>query len=430
MIGMALKAQVDPKMHFGFADKVNDWLEEDKVPAAGIGIIENGRISYVKVFGELKKGTPAPENTIFNVASMTKPFIAMLTLKLVANGTWDMDEPLFHYWVDPDIATDPQTKKLTTRHVLAHQTGFKNWRRQNPNNKLSFDFEPGTKYQYSGEGFVYLGHALEQKFNKSLIELTDSILFKPIGMKDSRLCWDKNMDESRFAFWHDSKGNMYEPSTPKDRGVNAAGSLMSTVEDFCKFGIDLMNGAGLSPKLYDDMISPQVKLSDHDARGLGWEVISGLPDGEYALVHGGSDMGVQTMSVFLPRSKRGIVVLTNGDNGMFVYQDVIKEALDEGQTLLDYVYHAKEHVFIHMSDEALGKIAGTYKDSFGRVLSVIGSDGTLILSGSGVPTVKLYPETETKFFPKEFNYQFEFLSTDSLTISVDGKIDCTAKKIK
>ena len=127
-IGTSLQAQINTKVNISFEDKVQSWLTDNNVPAVGIGIIEDGKIKYIKVLGELKKGVPAPDNAIFSVASITKPVVAMLTLKLVEAGQWDLDEPLFHYWIDPDIATDPLHKKLTTRHVLTHQTGFVNWR--------------------------------------------------------------------------------------------------------------------------------------------------------------------------------------------------------------------------------------------------------------------------------------------------------------
>lgn len=48
----------------------------------------------------------------------------MLTLRLVSSGEWNLDEPLANYWVDPDVASDPRHKLLTTRHVLSHRTGF------------------------------------------------------------------------------------------------------------------------------------------------------------------------------------------------------------------------------------------------------------------------------------------------------------------
>lgn len=181
-----LQAQTNNKVNFHFEDKVNGWLAENNVPAAGIGLIENGEIKYVKVFGELKKGVPAPDNAIFNVASITKTVVTMLTLKLVQTGQWNLDEPLSDYWVDPDVANDSLHTKLTTRHVLTHQTGFPNWRRDHPDGKLAFEFQPGTKYQYSGEGYEYLRRALEHKFGKPLDKLADSLLFKPLGMKDTR----------------------------------------------------------------------------------------------------------------------------------------------------------------------------------------------------------------------------------------------------
>ena len=430
LIEISLQAQVNTKVTLDFEKKVPSWMAENNVPAVGIGIIEGGKIKYVKVFGELKKGIPAPDNTIFNIASITKPVITVLTLKIVEAGQWDLDKPLSDYWIDPDVIDNPYHKILTTRHILNHQSGFLNWRRQHPSHKLTFEFKPGTNYQYSGEGFVYLGRALEKRFNKSLVELSDSILFKPLGMKDSRLYWDKHMDESRFAYWHDSKGNILETSTPKDRGVNAAGSMLTTIEDFCKFGIDVINGASLSSDIYDDMINPHVKINEHYARGLGWEIIKDLPNGEYALEHGGSDQGVKTITMLLPKSKRGIVVLTNSDNGMLVYNQIIKESLDVGESIIKYMSGSVIRWEIDLPDKVLKRYVGTYLDSYGRNLTIFMEDSTLIISGKGVPTVKLCPEKENKFFLKDFDVQFEFADKDSFTVISGGKVDCTAKRVK
>ena len=146
-------------------NQIQQLLKEHKIPALGIGVIRDGKLKHVKVFGELKKGEPAPVNTIFNVASLTKPIVAILTLKLASSGKWSLDEPLDKYWIDPDLKNDPRHKKLTTRLVLSHQTGFPNWRWLTKSKKLEFVIEPGTKYQYSGEGFEYLRKALRTNSN-------------------------------------------------------------------------------------------------------------------------------------------------------------------------------------------------------------------------------------------------------------------------
>src|SRR5688572_8038368 len=87
--------------------------KEQKVPAVEVGVVRDGRGREVKVYAELADGVPAPYDAIFNVASLTKPVVTMLTLRLVSMGKWDLDEPLAKYWTDPDVAADPRAKQLT-----------------------------------------------------------------------------------------------------------------------------------------------------------------------------------------------------------------------------------------------------------------------------------------------------------------------------
>ncbi len=326
-------AQQNGKVIIDYQTKVQSWLKEYKVPAVGIGIISDGEIRQVMVFGDLKKNDPAPYNTIFQVASLTKPVTAMLTLKLVCMGQWQLDEPLYKYWTDPDVINDPRHLKLTTRHVLTHQTGFDNWRWNNPSKKLTFNFDPGTKYKYSGEGFEYLKHALEHKFNMPLDRLADSILFKPLKMYDTWYVWNDKIDTSRYAVPHDTIGNMLD--IPKNPIPFASDFLKTTIEDYCKFAITFTNGAGLSEDVYKDMISPQSTSSKYESFGLGWGIMKELNNGEFALIHGGDDAGSHTIAILLPLSKRGLVVFTNGEKGTEVIKKTIIESLDIGQEIVD-----------------------------------------------------------------------------------------------
>ncbi|MEY4904059.1 MAG: hypothetical protein RLZZ292_1874 [Bacteroidota bacterium] len=173
-VPMLVAAQLDTTRIasiFNNDTEIEKWLVQNNVPALGIGVIKAGKLQQINVFGEQKKGTPASYNTIFNVASLTKPITTMVTLKLVSLGKWDLDAPIGKYWTDPDVANDPRSKRLTTRHILSHQTGFLNWRYLNKDGKLTFEFDPGTQYRYSGEGFEYLRRALEKKFHKTLDQL-------------------------------------------------------------------------------------------------------------------------------------------------------------------------------------------------------------------------------------------------------------------
>jgi CubicO group peptidase (beta-lactamase class C family) len=316
-----------------YEKKVQSWLSTYKVPAVGIGIIRDGEIRQIMVFGNLKKNAPASYNTIFQVASLTKPVTAMLTLKLVCMGQWQLDEPLYKYWTDPDVINDPRHLKITTRHILTHQTGFDNWRWNNPSKKLTFNFDPGTKFKYSGEGFEYLKQALEHKFNMRLDSLADSILFKPLKMYETWYVWNDNIDTSRYAVPHDTIGNMID--IPKNPIPFASDFLKTTIEDYCKFVITVINGTGLSEDVYKDMISPQSTSSKYESFGLGWGIMNELNNGEFALIHGGDDAGSHTIAILLPLSKRGLVVFTNGEKGTEVIKKTIIESLDIGQEIVD-----------------------------------------------------------------------------------------------
>jgi CubicO group peptidase (beta-lactamase class C family) len=320
-----------------FKDKAETekWLLKNNIPALGIGYIRDGKIQDINVFGELEKGKPAPKNAIFNVASLTKPVTAMVTLKLVSEGKWDLDEPLANHWIDPDVADDPRAKTLTTRHILSHQTGFSNWRWNNKSKKLAFDFTPGTQYQYSGEGLEYLRKALENKFKRSLEDLANELIFKPLQMNDTRFTWDSTLvDESRFAKWHDKKGERYP--TDKRTKANAADDLLTTVEDYSKFMLYVMNGAGLSDSTYKELITNQVKVKKNKYFGLGWSIDRPNGTEEFILTHDGSDRGVKTIAIMLPKSKQGLVIFTNSDNGVDAYIPVILAYLGKlGQDFID-----------------------------------------------------------------------------------------------
>ncbi|AZA83936.1 hypothetical protein C1637_13070 [Chryseobacterium lactis] len=301
---------------------LEQWLKENKIPTLGLGIIKNGKVEKAKVYGDYQNGKFSPDNMRFNVASLTKPVTAMIALKLASEGKWDIDEPLYKYWTDPDIANDPRNKMLTTRLIVSHQTGFPNWRALNPNGKLGFQFDPGTKYQYSGEGFEYLRKALENKFHKPLSQLGQELIFKPLRMKDTSYIWDETTDASRIAIGYDKDGKAYEPV--KRGTANGADDLMTTVSDYSHFLISVMNGEGLSKKIFSEMQTGQIATEKGKHFGLGFELYD-LGNDTTALSHGGSDEGVRTLFVIIPKTKEGIVIFTNSDEGTKVYKKLLTD---------------------------------------------------------------------------------------------------------
>ncbi|HSB94504.1 MAG TPA: serine hydrolase domain-containing protein [Flavitalea sp.] len=311
---------------------IEAFMKDQHVPTVGVCIIQKAEIQQVKLFGNIEYHSPAPRNTLFNLASLTKPLISTTTLKLVSNGQWDLDEPLCHYWTDPDVIDDSFNTKLTTRHVLSHQSGLPNWRGHEPGGKLTFAFEPGSQWKYSGEGFEYLRKAIENKFHISIEKLVDSILFNPIEMTDTRFYWDGNMDTTLYAERYNSNGVQYEKE--KWYSANASNLVMSTMEDYGKFAVAILKQNFLSLSMQNEMIKPQAKVNNDKEFGLGWNLVRNLTNGHYALTHTGRNRGQNTVIILLPEDKRGIIVFTNGDNGDKVYEKIIADYFDLGKEIL------------------------------------------------------------------------------------------------
>jgi len=312
-------------------------LENRNVPAIGYAIIKNSKIVESKVIGELEEGISAPHDAIFNIASVTKPVFATMVMKLIDDGIIGLDDPIFSYWIDPDVSSDNRHKLLTPRILLSHKGGFPNWRWHNEDNKLSFWFDPGTTYNYSGEGLEYLKKAIENKTGNSLIELMDSIIYHPLKMESSRMVWDSLLHETRFAKNHDREGNMYD--IHKRTHALASGDLYTTVDDLATFAINIMeNKGGLSDAIYKEMASVQSEMTDRAGYGLGWQVVPELSKDEYALVHNGSQRGVRARMVILPNSKSGFVAFVNGDNGQQIIDRLMVKKLKMGGKILDKIY--------------------------------------------------------------------------------------------
>ena len=112
------------------------------------------------------------------------------------------------------------------------------------------------------------------------------------------------------------------------------------------------------------------------------------------------------------------------------FHKIISESLDIGETFLSYIFGTSNHERIKLNQEKLIKYIGDYRTSYGGFLSISQIENGLKVTGDGMPTLKIYPETPHTFYPKEFEYQFEFINSDSLNVIIGGKIEKIARKIR
>lgn len=307
--------------------KIESLLKKHKIPSISIGLIQQGKVSQIRNFGVQKDTIKTGMNTFYKVASLTKPIVANVILKLVDKKILDLDEPLSKYYVDKDLKNHPYLNKLTIRNILSHQSGFPNWRYLTETKKLYFKREPGTQWEYSGEGFEYLRKVIENKLKKPLEDIAQEVLFGPLEMKNTSFYWTKNLDDSLYAVEHDENGK--EIAFEKYTKANAAANLLTTAEDYSKFLAHVLNGAGLSQELYKEFIKPQTKEKDGIFWGLGMQILPNLDKNETVLMHTGGDYGTKTIAIITLKSKKGLVLFTNSENGMVLWQKLLNEYLPD-----------------------------------------------------------------------------------------------------
>jgi CubicO group peptidase (beta-lactamase class C family) len=165
---------------------IPQWLKKHDVPSAAVAYIHDGEVAWTAVYGEQSPGVPATGKTLYNIASLTKPITAEAILRLASQGKLSLDEPTSTCWIDPDIAANPWHKLLTPRLCLSHQTGFPNWRSRTKG-VLTFQWEPGTRTGYSGEGYDYVARFTEKKLERPFEDLAQEAVFASIGMKETAL---------------------------------------------------------------------------------------------------------------------------------------------------------------------------------------------------------------------------------------------------
>jgi CubicO group peptidase (beta-lactamase class C family) len=316
---------------------VPELLRRYRIPAAAVARIDRGRVSFTRVYGERRRGMAAGPNTLFNVASLTKPIAAEVLLRLSARGRLNLDAPMAAQWTDPDLANDPRATQLTVRMALRHRTGLPNWR-TDTSNQLSFLQEPDSGFRYSGEGYSYAARYAERVTGTPFETLASRLVFAPLGMRDTAFTLSPGWRE-RAAYPHDSRGRELWPVVRLD--WSAACCLHTTIGDYARFTAAVMQGQGIDPALHRARFMPGVDQRNEMcvgnglapemcptriAMGLGW-MIFGFGD-ETVITHTGINDGERAAVFFVPERDFAIVILTNGANGTRLIRDITAAAYD------------------------------------------------------------------------------------------------------
>lgn len=274
---------------------VQDYVDRRLIPGAVTMVARHGKIVHFDACGyrEVERQDPMQIDTIFRIASMTKPVVSLALMMLYEEGKFQLHDPLAKFlpvFSDMKVMVDdgkggwttvPATRQINIRHVLTHTAGFASehledfdgcpnttykeivepWNRSGTINdfverlaRAPLIFEPGKKWNYSRATCV-VGRLVEVISGQTLKDFLQERIFDPLGMVDTHFFLPEEK-LSRFAASYepgeDQKIRLDDPNTKESFFLDqesefyvGSGGLVSTAADYFRFA-DMLRRGGCS----------------------------------------------------------------------------------------------------------------------------------------------------------------------------------------
>ncbi|MEO6214074.1 MAG: serine hydrolase domain-containing protein, partial [Vicinamibacterales bacterium] len=239
-----------------------------KVQGLAMAVIDDGRVVFVRSWGHrnVEKNLPLEIDTIMYGASLTKFAFAYMAMQLVDEGALDLDRSIATYLPRPlpeypfyaALKGDDRWRKLTPRILLSHTSGLANFAFLEPDEKMRFHFDPGSRYAYSGEGFILLQFVLETGLGLTVGDEMQRRVFDRFKMARTSMMWRPDFADN-LADGYGIEGAV-EAHDRRSRS-RAAGSMDTTIGDFARFVAGFARGDGLSARSRAEILKPHIAIS-------------------------------------------------------------------------------------------------------------------------------------------------------------------------
>lgn len=321
-------------------DKVDGYIEEEMrkqhIPGLSLAVVQAGKVVKTNGYGlaNIELNFHATQDTVYQLQSITKSFVACGIMLLAEDGKLGLDERITNY-----LSGLPQAwSGVTVRHLLSHTSGIPNfvsdqgsgraiiafaqrvgsseeiiqWAAERP-----LKFAPGEGHRYSSTGYHLLGMIIQKVSGKLWGQFLHERIFAPLGMTRTRVWSTADIIPNRASgylnFGNLQNGFWMTPAIME----SAAGGLVSTVQDMARWEIALAAGTILKPSTLAQM-EVQTKLNngsivqedDGTRYGLGW--VLQTYQGHRIVAHGGDHVtGFTANFSRFTDDKLAVIVLTN-----------------------------------------------------------------------------------------------------------------------
>ena len=362
---------------------------------AAVGVVQRGDLTFAHGYGlaNIEWAAAATPETIFPIASISKPLTALAVMMLAEEGKLALDEPIDAYGLTIAAASAP----ITVAHLLTHTSGLRNFNdvvdmneRQRAISRVDLlpfllalpcDFGPGARWNYSNSGYALLSYLVEKVAGLSFGQFMQARLFGPLGMTRTSLLHDRALLPGRASDYQSGPRGLERANYISFSWYRGAGAFASTVSDLARLEAGLACGQLLPPSLFARMLEP-APLSDAETYpyGLGWGVATYL--GRAIHHHTGGLGGFRGEYLRVPDEGLAVVVLAN--NADFPFHTVTCAMT---RILLGAAPVQRTEVATSAADRRA--IAGRFVPADGAVLEIRDNDGRLTCTGASIAVLAL-----------------------------------------
>jgi len=297
-------------------------------PGMSAAVVLDDRLAWSQGFGlaDIENDVPSRAQTVFRIASISKPIAATAVMQLVERGRVNLDDPVQKYVPAFPVKGE---QIITVRHLLAHTSGIRHYRQGEMESSRKYEtvndalrifkddpllFSPGTKYSYSTYGYNLLAGVVESASGIGFEEYLRTHVWQPAGMISTYFDHVSAIVPKRAEQYVRAGRSVQNAPLADLSNKWAGGGMLSTAEDLARFHIALDEGKLLKPDTLKQMYTPY-RLADgtESTYGLGW-MVSKDDRGRTWIAHSGGATGGTTYLLRDPARKLAVAILCNVAN--------------------------------------------------------------------------------------------------------------------
>lgn len=401
-----------------------------KVNGLSIAVIQNYHIAWAKGYGladDSLKIEVTPQ-TLFQAASISKSLNGVGVLKLIQTKKLDLYTDINTYLTSWKFPYDSLSKgkKITVANLLSHTGGlgihgFPGYREgkplptivqildgQKPANTSAVRsmYAPGVKSEYSGGGITISQLIVMDITHQPYADYMKKEVLQPLGMTSSTYSQPPTgIKPALLATAYYANGKQI-PGKYHIYPEQGAAGLWTTPTDLAKYIIETQLAyEGKSAKVLNQATT-QLRLTPYLDKTAALGVFTEDMDGKKYFEHGGSNAGFRSQYYGSLEGGNGVVVMVNSDQG-----DIIPEVINSVAKVYGFkgLYRSVVKNVVSVPDAVMQTYVGKYAITPTITLTITYEDGKLKGQPVGQPKLTLYPESQTRFFPKEVPVNVEFV---------------------